>query len=131
MWRWANSGLRADSSGDVERKSPVYSRGLRGGPFPTRDGAIMSRAGLEPATKGLTCHSGFPRPPLWGSGLDYIFTLSGALLIVSEDSLKRLLEGCLLVAMPRGLGFQHTATSTQRILFLLRWGSCERPLLYH
>ncbi len=38
----------------------------------------------------------------WVCGLDYIFTISGALLIVSEDSLS-LFEGCLLIAMPRFL----------------------------
>lgn len=47
----------------------------------------VSREGLEPPTKCLTYHSRFLWPRA-GGGLDYIFTISGALLIVSEDSLE-------------------------------------------
>jgi GNAT superfamily N-acetyltransferase len=41
--------------------------------------AVMGRLGLEPRTSGLTCRTGFHRPPRGRCGLDHLFTLGSTL----------------------------------------------------
>ena len=77
---------------------------------------MVGAAGFEPATLCLATVPALLR------GLDYIFGISAALLIVSEDSPPKTFvpwRGCLLIALPRRWagtsGFQHTAASSRRV----------------
>ena len=57
---------------------------------------MVGAAGIEPATLCLATNPAFPQ------GLDYIFGITAALLIVSEDSPLRAIpvrRGCLLIAL--------------------------------
>ena len=72
---------------------------------------LVGAAGIEPATLCLAAG------PAFLLGLDYIFGIAAALLIVSEDSPLRATpsrRGCLLIALP---GSQHTAASSIRVHF--------------
>ena len=58
---------------------------------------LVGAAGFEPATLCLAADPAFLR------GLDYLFGIAAALLIVSEDSPQGtccLVRGCLLIALP-------------------------------
>ena len=73
--------------------------------------SLVGAAGIEPATLCLAAGPAFLR------GLDYIFGIAAALLIVSEDSPLRAVpfrRGCLLIALS---GSQHTAASSIRVHF--------------
>jgi hypothetical protein len=62
---------------------------------PARDGACCEPGRTRTCSPGLNLPLRVSSAPKWGCGLDYIFTFSGALLIVSEDSLYRgLPAGC-------------------------------------
>jgi len=48
----------------------------------------VGETGLEPVTSSLSYRIGFHRPRATCCGLDYILTISGPLLVVSEASRK-------------------------------------------
>ena len=64
----------------------------------------MGRLGLEPRTTGLTCRTGFHRPPrargATACGLDHLFTLGRAVRVGGVWPLRALppRRGCLLIA---------------------------------
>lgn len=102
----------------MKKQNDGASRVGTGAPAPFRDGSpvttpqlkMVGAAGIEPATLCLAAG------PAFLQGLDYIFGIAAALLIVSEDSpLSPMVQrGCLLIALA---GSQHTAASSIRVHF--------------